>query len=42
MLDGATRSFLEDGDTVTISGWSGEGTERIDFGEVSGTILPAR
>ncbi len=41
-LDGATRSFLKDGDTVTISGWSGEGSERIDFGEVSGTILPAR
>ena len=40
-IDGATRSFLEDGDTVTISGWSGEGAERIDFGEVSGTILPA-
>jgi fumarylacetoacetase len=40
-LDGAVRSFLEDGDTVTIRGWSGEGAQRIDFGEVSGTILPA-
>jgi fumarylacetoacetase len=40
-LGGATRSFLEDGDTVTISGWSGEGADRIDFGEVCGTILPA-
>jgi fumarylacetoacetase len=40
-LDGVTRSFLEDGDTVTITGWSGEGDDRVDFGEVSGTILPA-
>jgi fumarylacetoacetase len=40
-LDGVTRSFLEDGDTVTIGGWSGEGDGRIDFGEVRGTILPA-
>ena len=41
VLDGAERSFLEDGDTVTIRGWSGEGDGRIDFGEVSGTVLPA-
>jgi fumarylacetoacetase len=40
-LDGVTRSFLEDGDTVTITGRSGEGDDRVDFGEVSGTILPA-
>ncbi len=40
-LDGVARSFLENGDTVTISGWSGEGEDRIWFGEVSGTIAPA-
>ena len=41
VLDGAERSFLEDGDTVTISGSSGDGADRIDFGDVSGTILAA-
>ncbi len=41
VLDGAERSFLEDGDTVTISGWSGEGEGRIDFGEVVGTVVAA-
>lgn len=38
---GGTRTFLEDGDEVAITGWcQGEGY-RIGFGEVSGTILPA-
>ena len=38
---GATRSFLEDGDEVTITGWcQGEGY-RVGFGEVRGEILPA-
>jgi fumarylacetoacetase len=41
VLDGAERTFLEDGDTVTISGWSGEGEGRIDFGEVVGTVVAA-
>ncbi len=41
-LNGVARSFLEDNDTVTIAGWSGAGDERIDFGEVRGTILSAR
>ena len=37
---GATRSFLQDGDRVTLSGWcQGEGY-RVGFGEVSGEILP--
>lgn len=39
--DGSERSWIEDGDTITISGWcQGEGY-RIGFGEVSGKILPA-
>lgn len=40
-LDGATRTFLEDGDTVTISGWSPaiDPGRRIGFGAVHGTIL---
>jgi fumarylacetoacetase len=37
--DGRTRTFLEDGDTVTLRGWCGDQT--LSFGEVSGTILPA-
>ena len=41
VLDGAERSFLEDGDTVTISGWSGEGDGRVDFGAVVGTVVAA-
>ncbi len=35
------RSFLQDGDTLSITGWcQGEGY-RVGFGEVSGKILPA-
>lgn len=38
---GATRSFLDDGDEVIITGWCrGEGY-RVGFGEVRGEILPA-
>ncbi len=36
------RTFLEDGDTVTIRGWCGDrDAPAISFGEVTGTILPA-
>ncbi len=37
---GETRTFLEDGDTVTLHAWAGNGPARIDFGEVRGTIVP--
>jgi fumarylacetoacetase len=41
--DGSTRAYLQDGDTVTITGWApGPGGRRISLGEVVGTILPAR
>ncbi|MCD8540858.1 MAG: fumarylacetoacetase, partial [Leadbetterella sp.] len=40
--DGTERSFLEDGDTVTIRGWAEKGGVRVDFGEVSNTVLAAR
>ena len=37
---GGNRTFVEDGDTLTLSGWSeGEGF-RVGFGEATGTILP--
>ena len=41
--DGTSRSFLEDGDQVTLRAWSpGPGGSRIGLGEVSGTVQPAR
>jgi fumarylacetoacetase len=52
LVGGEERAFLVDGDTVTIrasapargagSGGPGAQGERIDFGEVTATILPAR
>lgn len=39
-VDGGTRTFLEDGDTVAITGWC-EGDYRIGFGPCDGAILPA-
>jgi fumarylacetoacetase len=39
--DGATRGFLEDGDTVTMTAWApGPGGARIGIAEVTGTIRP--
>ena len=41
--DGLVRSFLEDGDTVTLRAWAPAGHgARIGLGEVTGTIRPAR
>jgi fumarylacetoacetase len=41
--DGSTRTFLEDGDVVTISATApGAGGARISLGEVSGRVAPAR
>lgn len=41
--NGEPRTFLEDGDTVTIRGWCEMGHgQRIGFGECVGTVLPAR
>ncbi len=40
--DGSTRGFLQDGDTVAITGWApGADGVRIGLGEVVGTITPA-
>jgi fumarylacetoacetase len=39
--DGESRTFLEDGDRVTLRGWCERpGYRRIGFGEASGTVLP--
>ncbi|WP_034296885.1 fumarylacetoacetase [Herbaspirillum sp. RV1423] len=43
LADGETRIFIEDGDTVVMRGWAArDGLPRIGFGEVTGTVLPAR
>ncbi len=42
MPDGTQRKFIQDGDTVSIHGWSVADGVRIGFGEASGKILPAR
>jgi fumarylacetoacetase len=39
---GETRSFLEDGDSLVMRGWCEGDGYRIGFGEVEGTILPAK
>ncbi len=42
LSEGSTRTFLEDGDEVTITGWCQADAYRIGFGEVTGRILPAQ
>lgn len=39
-VNGGTRSFLQDGDSINIRGWC-EGAYRIGFGECRGRIMPA-
>jgi fumarylacetoacetase len=42
-VGGERRTFLQDGDTVSISATApGPDGTRIGFGEVRGTVLPAR
>ncbi len=38
---GEARSFIEDGDTLTLTGWAQGDGYRIGFGNCEGTILPA-
>jgi fumarylacetoacetase len=38
---GETRSFLEDGDRLTLTGRCRNDAIRVDFGEATGTIRPA-
>ncbi|MDR0801044.1 fumarylacetoacetase [Fluviicola sp.] len=42
MNDGSERRFLQDGDTVTMRGFSSKDGIRIGFGEVSGKIYPPK
>ncbi len=39
--NGEMRKWLEDGDTLTITGWCDGDGYRIGFGEVSGRVLPS-
>jgi fumarylacetoacetase len=39
--NGETRKWLEDGDSLAITGWCDGKGYRVGFGEVSGRILPA-
>ncbi len=39
---GETRSFLEDGDTLTLSAYAENDGLRIGFGRCTGTVQPAR
>lgn len=41
MSDGSERKFIEDGDTVLITGFAEKEGVRIGFGECKGKILPA-
>ena len=40
--NGEERTFLEDGDTVTMTGYADTDDYRIGFGEVTGKVLPAK
>lgn len=39
--DGSSRSFIEDGDTVTMRGYAEKEGIRVGFGEVRSKVLPA-
>lgn len=41
LANGSTRSFLEDGDSLILRGWS-TGKTRIGFGECRAMLLPAK
>ncbi|TMM52934.1 fumarylacetoacetase [Sulfitobacter sabulilitoris] len=41
LADGQTRTFIEDGDTLTLTGHAQGDGYRVGFGACAGTILPA-
>ena len=41
LSNGEQRSFIQDGDTLTMKGYCEKDSLRIGFGEVSGKVLPA-
>ncbi|WP_174769870.1 fumarylacetoacetase [Paraburkholderia hayleyella] len=40
-LAGGTRSFIEDGDTITLAGWCQGAGYRVGFGLCAGRVMPA-
>jgi fumarylacetoacetase len=42
LSDGSERTFLEDGDSVTMTGWCQGDGYRVGFGSVTTRVLPAR
>jgi fumarylacetoacetase len=42
LASGETRTFLQDGDRITLTGWAQGNGYRIGFGEARGRILPAQ
>jgi fumarylacetoacetase len=43
LSNGETRTFLDDGDAITLRGWCAKpGFARIGFGACVGQVLPAR
>lgn len=38
---GEQRSFINDGDTVTMTGWAGDGERRVGFGSVYNQVESA-
>ena len=40
-VDGGTRSFIEDGDTIALRGAAVGAGYRIGFGECTGRLIPA-
>lgn len=41
LSSGIERTFLEDGDSLTMRGYAEKDGMRVGFGEVTSTILPA-
>ena len=41
LSNGETRKFLQDGDSITLTGWCQGDGYRIGFGKCAGKILPS-
>lgn len=42
LSSGEARTYLQDGDELTLSGYARSGALRVGFGQVKGRVLPAR
>lgn len=41
MPDGSSRTFIQDGDVVSMTGWAQKDDIKVGFGEVTAAVLPA-